>query len=146
MSVKNKIDWDSVMSPFRHFEYGINHNERLYPTPIHILVVLLYGEAFYERMAVLDNYDAMFLAGLVFSMRIDSALATLYRSYFVNTPDRISDHAKYLGRIVSEQYPLLLMEVTPNRSFSESVLLFCSSSTELKVFCECYRASFVVRN
>lgn len=145
MSVKNKIDWDGIMSPFRHFEYGINHNERLYPSPIHVLVVLLYGEDFYERLAVLDNYDARFLSGLIFSIRIDSALATMYRSHFIKTPDTVSDHAKYLGRIVSEQYPLLLMEVTPNRPFSESVLLFYSSSVGLKTFCECYRASFVVR-
>lgn len=142
MLARNKIQWDSVMSPFRHYENGIAHGGELYPTPMHVLVVLMYGEDFYRKMVVLDNYDAIFIAKITFCMKSDTLLHELYKGYFT-LPQNIHVHASTIAHLVINQYPLLLSEVVANRVFADSILQFCTHSPLLNGFCESFRVSFV---
>lgn len=142
MSARNKIDWDSVLSPFRHYEYGLVHGNELYPSPMHVLAVLLHGDTLYRQLSVLDNYDAQFIAKLLFGMRADSTLHALYAKHFPQNA-RPLDHAAYLARLVAEQYPA--SEVLANRAFDDEMARFCAPSKPLVEFCECFRASFLCK-
>ncbi len=142
MLERNKINWDSAMSPFRHFENGIGYGGELYPTPMHVLVILMHGEEFYRRLVVLDNYDARFIAQIFFCMKPATSLHELYKNHFT-LPHNAHLHAPRVVKLIQEQYPLLLEEVLPNRMFCESIVHFCTHSKLLKEFCESFRVSFV---
>ena len=127
---------EDALSPFKKYEFGIAHEGELYPSPMHLLLVLLHGASRYRDMMILDVHTPELIAQVVFNFSgspNDVQFCNAYRPYFPYTPFDAGAYAARVARMVKEQ------SGAPFFGIKGTLPRMCGACGSLRVFCEAFR-------
>jgi len=138
-------NWNDASSPFRIYNNGILYNNALYKSPMHVLVAIVYGTAFFDEN-VLHNYDSKFIAQnfcQFCAVESDSEFLHHLRKEFCIAPTTIATVINkaldVLLPLLFEQRPLLFVG-TSKRLFCPEIRNFYASSKLLRHICVAFAA------
>ena len=134
------ISWNDPASPFRIYEYGILFENKMYKSPIHTLVAIVYGSEFFEKH-VLHNYAPTFIMQnfcKCCTVASDADFIRYFDNIFCLEPAQIetviSEAIDTLFKAIYENYASLFVNTTPSL-FAPDIVLFCKESKLMKRIC-----------
>lgn len=140
------IDWNDPASPFRIYHRGILYENNLYKSPMHLLVIIIYGKEFFDAQ-VLHNYEPALISELLCNhcpVANDANFVHQFSKPFCIPLKEIEtvldDALDVLMPLLFTQRPLLFNQ-NPARTFVTSIINFYKNCPLLAKIC----AKFVRR-